>query len=113
MVGTAVAHETLFDLVILSARQPDMASLFNAASAAWNNAFFFTGLVSLQPTHPLTVTAPSIPRRSRTHNTRFPPRQNRQGLWLPPKPTLSNLPHSPSNARFRLGMASRRSLLRT
>lgn len=44
-LGTAIAHEDLFNLVILSSQQLDMAPLFNAASAAWNNAFFFTGLV--------------------------------------------------------------------
>lgn len=46
-VGTAIAHEDLFNLVVLSARQPDMAPLFNAASSAWNNAFFFMGIVTI------------------------------------------------------------------
>ena len=44
-IGTAIAHEELFNLVVISARQPDMAPLFNAASSAWNNAFFFMGIV--------------------------------------------------------------------
>jgi hypothetical protein len=47
-VGTAIAHEDLFNLVFLSAQQPDMAPLFNYASSAWNNAFFFMGIVSPQ-----------------------------------------------------------------
>jgi len=43
--GTAIAHEELFNLIQLSAQQPDMAPLFNYASSAWNNAFFFSGIV--------------------------------------------------------------------
>jgi len=45
MQGTAIAHEELFNLIHLSAQQPDMAPLFNFASSAWNNAFFFSGIV--------------------------------------------------------------------
>ena len=48
-IGTAIAHEDLFNLVVLSAKQPDMAPLFNYASSAWNNAFFFTGIVRILP----------------------------------------------------------------
>ena len=44
-VGTAIAHEELFNLIVLTYKQPEMAPLFNAASSAWNNAFFFTGIV--------------------------------------------------------------------
>jgi Fe-Mn family superoxide dismutase len=47
-VGTAIAHEDLFNLVVLTAQQPDMAPLFNYSSSAWNNAFFFMGIVSPQ-----------------------------------------------------------------
>jgi hypothetical protein len=49
MKGTAIAHEELFNLIHLSAQQPDMAPLFNFSSSAWNNAFFFSGLVYSTP----------------------------------------------------------------
>ena len=44
-VGTALAHEELFNLIVLSANEPDMSPLFNVASSAWNNAFFMMGIV--------------------------------------------------------------------
>ena len=48
-VGTAIEHEDLFNILVLSAKQSDMAPLFNAASSAWNNAFFFFGVLSPVP----------------------------------------------------------------
>ena len=45
ILGTAIAHEDLFNLTVLSAKQPELAALFNCASGAWNNAFFFMGMV--------------------------------------------------------------------
>jgi hypothetical protein len=44
-IGTALAHEELFNLIVLSANEPDMSPLFNVASSAWNNAFFMMGIV--------------------------------------------------------------------
>ena len=44
-VATAIEHEDLFNIVVLSAKQAEMGPLFNAASSAWNNAFFFFGIV--------------------------------------------------------------------
>jgi hypothetical protein len=48
-----------------------MAPLFNAASSAWNNAFFFMGLVLSRPT--VLTPAPSKARCRRTHNPKHPP----------------------------------------
>ena len=48
-IGTALAHEELFNLIVLSANEPDMSPLFNVASSAWNNAFFMMGIVTSTP----------------------------------------------------------------
>ena len=105
-IGTAIAHEDLFNLVIISARQPDMAPLFNAASSAWNNAFFFMGIVSNHITS--TDIAPSISRCSRTYHPQFPPFKNQRRFRHINSPSKLNLPNSNVNTRIRMGLVNRR-----
>lgn len=50
--GTPWERDSLKDLVLKTAREPRHASLFNYASAAHNNHFFFEGLASEQTTMP-------------------------------------------------------------
>ena len=40
------------DIAVMTARQPDQASIFNYASQAYNNHFFFQGLVNFPPVLP-------------------------------------------------------------
>jgi hypothetical protein len=105
-IGTAIAHEELFNIVVISARQPDMAPLFNAASSAWNNAFFFMGIV-----HNHTASAdiaPSISRCSRTYHPQLPPSKNQRRFRHISSPSELNLPNSHVNARIRMGLVNRR-----
>ena len=46
------------DIAVATARQPDQASIFNYASQAYNNHFFFQGLVSFPPVLPLSLQQP-------------------------------------------------------
>ena len=105
-IGTAIAHEELFNLVVISARQPDMAPLFNAASSAWNNAFFFMGIVHNHITS--TDIAPSISRCSRTYHPQFAPSKNQRRFWHISSTSKFNLSNSDVNTRIRLGLVNRR-----
>jgi hypothetical protein len=67
IIGTGIAHEDLFNLVTLSAQQPDMAPLFNYASSAWNNAFFFMGIVHFF----VASVNVSLPKRKELLNPQF------------------------------------------
>jgi hypothetical protein len=103
-VGTVIAHEDLFNLMVLSARQPELAALFNAASGAWNNAFFFTGMVEFLLFKQLSVAATSA-RRKRAYDSRCIGSENKRRFRLNDCTTEFNLSHCIINIRIRMGLA--------